>query len=449
MRTRLVLLVTATVSLVLVAFLAPLAILVRTTAEDRAMSSAIVEAQALVPTVAGVDQASLALTIAQTNAVSQYPVTVFLAGGRVIGVAAPRSTAVDLAATGRSISAETSGGREILVAVDGLDEGTAVIRTFVSDDQLHQGVSRAWLVLGLLGLGLLGLSLVVADQLARALIRPISALAEVSYRLAHGNLSARAAPTGPAEVRLVGAGLNLLANRIGELLNAERESVADLSHRLRTPLTALRIDAESISEPGERAQIMADLDAVERTVNEVIREGRRPVREGIAAACDATEVVAGRAEFWSVLAEEEGRRMRVTLPAQALPVRVGADDLSAAVDALLGNVFAHTSEGVDFSVSLGPGPAGGAELVVADDGPGLPDAPVLRRGHSGGGSTGLGLDIVHRTAVSSGGEVLLGRSSSGGARVEVRFGATPPPVLRRHRRSRRATRLSGTSDRPR
>ena len=96
------------------------------------------------------------------------------------------------------------------------------------------------------------LSVAVADQLARSLVRPLRAVAGASDRLATGDLSVRAELTGPPEVRRAGAGLNRLAVRIGELLAHERETVADLSHRLRTPLTALRIDAESLRSDAER-----------------------------------------------------------------------------------------------------------------------------------------------------------------------------------------------------
>ena len=58
---------------------------------------------------------------------------------------------------------------------------------------------------------------------------------------------------GPEEVRRVGAALNRLAGRIDELLAAERETVADLSHRLRTPLTAVRLDVESLPTPNARS----------------------------------------------------------------------------------------------------------------------------------------------------------------------------------------------------
>lgn len=423
MKSRLVLLVGATTSLVLVAFLVPLARLVRVAAEDRAVSIAIVEAQALAPMVATVDEPTLDLAVTQANARGEHPITVFLPSGEVIGAPAPRSAAVALAATGRSITAEAPGGREILVAVAGLAQGTAVIRTFISNAELHRGVVRSWLVLGMLGLGLLVVSVLVAHLLARNLTRPLTAAAQVSHRLALGDLSARAGPEGPAEVRQVSAGLNLLATRIGELLASEREMVADLSHRLRTPLTALRVDAESLADAEDRARIAADVDAVERTVNAVIRQARQPARDGVVASCDAAEVVGERVQFWSALADEERRPVGVDLASGPVAVRVNREDLAACVDALLGNVFAHTPEGCGMGVYLGRRAGGGAVLVVSDGGPGLPSPLVLQRGRSGSGSTGLGLDIVRRVAAKSGGALRLGHTTRGGAMITVEIGA--------------------------
>lgn len=427
------LLVGATSSLVLVAFIVPLALLVRAVAVDRAMSAAVVEAQALAPAVTSVDAADLDLAVAHANASARHPITVFLPDGRVVGVPVPASSAVDTGRTGRSTTADAPGGREVVVAVAGLSAGTAVVRTFVPDSELHAGVTRSWTVLALLGLGLLGVSLLVADRLARALTRPLSAVADVSHRLAQGSLGARAGPDGPPEVREVSAGLNLLADRITELLAQEREAVADLSHRLRTPLTALRIDVESLPEAPARARLMADLDAVDRTVDAVIREADRPVREGVAVGCDAVAVVAERVQFWSVLAEEENRRVGATVAPHPVPVRLARGDLAAGVDALIGNVFRHTPEGTAFTVTLAALPTGGGRLTIADDGPGLPDAPVHRRGESGAGSTGLGLDIVRRAAASSGGRIWLDRSASGGAAITVEFGPPSPAVVRSHR----------------
>ena len=222
-------------------------------------------------------------------------------------------------------------------------------------------------------------------------------------------------------MREVGTAVNQLAGRIGELLAAEREGAADLAHRLRTPLTALRLDVEGLP-PAERDRLLDDVDALSRGIDEVIHEARRPVREGVGAECDAPTFVVERAEFWSALAADEGRSIRIGQSGTPLPVRVPAADLAAAVDALLGNVFAHTPEGTALVVDVRPREDGGAVVTVADEGPGIPEGAV-ERGRSGAGSTGLGLDIARRTAEASGGELRLS-SSAAGTQVSLDLG--PP-----------------------
>ncbi len=438
MRLRVILLVVATSSLVLISFLVPLALVLRTLAADRAVSAATAQAQSMAPLVTTLPTGSLQLTVDQVNAQSRTPVTVFLPSGTELGAAAPLSAAVRLARNGHSFSADTGGGKEVLVAVEGLPGGSAVIRTFVPDSVLRHGVTRAWLLLGGVGLLLLVLSVAVADQLARSLVRPLTALARASDYLAAGDLSARATVAGPPEVRRAGAGLNRLAVRIGELLAHERETVADLSHRLRTPLTALRIDAESLRNGAEMERLLADVSSVERTVSEIIREARRPGRGRAQAICDAAQVIAERAAFWWPLAEDQDRRMTVEVAPGPVPVLVSRDDLAACADILLENVFAHTPEDAAFTIRLSRRAAGGAWLVVADDGPGFGDADPTRRGVSSGGSTGLGLDIARRIAATSGGTLTIGRSASGGGSVTLGLGsvAGPPADGRRHRRTR-------------
>ena len=90
----------------------------------------------------------------------------------------------------------------------------------------------------------------------------------------------------------MGVALNQLADRIDELIAEERETVADLSHRLRTPLTALRLDAEALRDPAERERIGEHVSSVERTLTAVIHSARRPQREGRMPSGDATSVVA-------------------------------------------------------------------------------------------------------------------------------------------------------------
>src|SRR3984957_17432430 len=223
----------------------------------------------------------------------------------------------------------------------------------------------------------------------------------------------------------MGLAVNSLAERIMELLELEREQAADLSHRLRTPLAALALEADSLEDRGDRQRMGAAVRDLTEAVNSVIVEVRQDRPERVAEISDITETVRTRLDFWSVLAEEQGRPWTSVLPETELLVAVPSGDLAAAVDALIGNVLAHTPEGTGFSVRLS-GTDTSAVLVVEDEGPGLPAGPVDRRGHSGTGSTGLGLDIVRRTAERSGGAMSTGTARGRpGARVEVAFGRDP------------------------
>ncbi|SCE72128.1 Signal transduction histidine kinase [Micromonospora coriariae] len=428
MRARLALLVAAVSVLTLIAFLVPLALLVRAVAEDRATVRATADAQSLVPVVGTADATTIRLTVEQLAAESGRPVSVFLPDGTVLGAPVPRTPAVALAARGQSLTGESADGREVVIAVQGRADGTGVIRVLVPPHELTAGVTRAWLVLALLGVVLVVIGLVVADRLARSLVRPISDLSAVSNRLANAELDARVVPAGPAELREVAGALNHLAGRIQVLLRQEREQVADLSHRLRTPLTALRLEAESLRDPDDAARITAAADGLERAVTGLIRQARwrRSPATGTATS-DAASIVGDRVAFWSVLAEDTGRTVTLDLAPGPLPVGVPADDLTAAVDALLGNVFAHTPDGTPFAVRLAR-EEGQVQLTITDEGPGMP-AGAVRRGASPAGSTGLGLDIARRAAQAGGGRLELRTGPGGGAQVLLRLGPPTPERL--------------------
>jgi signal transduction histidine kinase len=349
-------------------------------------------------------------------------VTVFYPDGRTSGAPAQRSPSIALAARGQAFTATTEdGGLEVLLPVEGLAGGTAVVRSYAPPALLREGVVRTQLVLGLLGVALFLVGLVLADRLGRRLVGSVTDLAATADRLAAGDLTARATPSRTPELRRVGVELNRLAGRIQGLLAEQREEVADLAHRLRTPITALRLDVDGLRDGEERTRLDADVDTLNRIVDEVIRTARRPVREGAGASADLVSVVADRARFWSALADDGGRRFDRVLPAVPVPVRATAEDLSAALDALLENVFSHTPDGTAVRVTASWLPDGGGVLAVEDAGPGF--VSYEGRGASTAGSTGLGLDIARRTAEAAGGSMRLGTSPLGGALVELTLAA--------------------------
>jgi signal transduction histidine kinase len=126
-------------------------------------------------------------------------------------------------------------------------------------------------------------------------------------------------------------------------------------------------------------------------------------------------------DFWSALAADQGRTVTVEVPQRPMPAALDATELADALDVLLDNVFAHTPEGTAFEVALSHDSAGAVRLEVIDAGPGISDPALTERGVSGAGSTGLGLDIVRRTAEAAGGELVVRRGLRGGTVAIVTF----------------------------
>jgi signal transduction histidine kinase len=429
MRSRLLLLAAATTSLVVVAFLIPLAILVRNLAETNALKDGLRDSQLVTQAVAFADPTHIKSALDSYNKNSAITSSVLLPNGSWIG-AVPADTdspSAKLARGGNGkaslqVTVHYAGGIEIWNPIPS-SEGLLLVRTYVPKPLLDHNVTAALVLLVAVGLSMLAVAMIVADRLAQRTARPVVALASTANKLAAGELAARATLEGPREVVAVGVALNRLAQRIGELLDDEREQVADLSHRLRTPVAAVRLAVEALPKSPEARRLYEHVDALERSVGDVIREARRGVRATPPAASDVVSVVRERVAFWAVLAEDQGRRVELRLPTGTREVKVEPDELAAAVDALLENVFAHTPEGTAMAVVVDL-VGNAARVTVSDEGPGML-AHAVDRGRSGGGSTGLGLDIVRRTAESSGGRLEVGQSPTGGATVTIWLGPCP------------------------
>jgi len=292
------------------------------------------------------------------------------------------------------------GGRAVQVFTR-TPTGAARAVAVVTDASVRARLARQYAVAGAIAAVLLLLAWIAAEVTGRRLVRPLQRAARTATALRDGDLSARAPVEGPEEVAAVAIELNALAARIGELLTQEREAAADLSHRLRTPLTSVRLSVEGLPDGPQRAELEAGLDRLERTLTQIIRAARRGVREGIHPRCDAAQVARERVAFWQPLAEDQERALSVDVPGGPIWVRSTADDLGAALDALIENVVAHTPDGTAFAVVLRPA-SYGADIVVSDEGGGIsPDA--LARGTSDRGSSGLGLDIARSVAEATGG----------------------------------------------
>lgn len=448
MRRQLAFVTLAVASLVVIAFLVPLGVLVRNQAVDRALTRAerFGESVAAALAVSSGSQSPATVEPDLARAVlaafgEPDGLSIVFPDGFTVGAVVVPSQHLAQARGGAAFTARTDVGAEVLIPVlvaDGPLSGEAVVvRAFVAEMELSRGVGLAWLMLGGLGVFLVAVAVVAADRLGRSMVRPVTSLSAAARRLGDGDLDTRVVPEGPSEIAEVGHAFNHLAGRLEELLSAERESVADLSHRLRTPLTALRLQVETIADESQVAALLQDIGAIEAAVDRLINEAREPTTQR--GTSDLAATVRHRAAFWGVLAEDQDRIAEIAIDEHPMIVSIGAEDVGALVDTLMQNIFGHTQPGVGYRIVAGLA-EGRPTLVVEDDGPGFPSEAVRTRGTSGAGSTGLGLDIVSRIAESVGGEMGLGSSASGGARVTVLLG---PPMTRSKSRSEATTRVAG------
>lgn len=439
MRRRILLLSVGMTTLVVLAFAVPLTILLRNAAADDSMKSARYRAETIANYVGDKDHTAADIQAYIDSVQGDAPgrISVRMPDGTTLGdpppggVTAPKPLPAGyddgehgppkLTATSfRSVG----GGKAAELSV-GTPDGPASICLYLTAEELYDGLVPRILVLLAGSLLVLLLSVIGAELVSRRLARPLEETARTAERLAKGDMDARAPTTGPAEVAKVGAALNGLADRIDEVIAVEREAVADLSHRLRTPLTALRLQVEALPDRERAEELNLQVNTLERTLTAVIRAARRPQREGRVPHCDAVEVTRRRAAFWEPLFEDQGRELILDLLQPPAMVRASAEDLAAAIDALVENVVAHTPDGTPARIILTRqrvGNSDGVLIVVADEGPGIP-LGAGERGRSDRGSTGLGLDIARRCAEAAGGRLTIHPNLPAGSSVHLTLAA--------------------------
>ncbi|MFJ1802748.1 ATP-binding protein [Streptomyces sp. NPDC088180] len=438
MRWALVKVCLAVTAMVVIAFAVPLGLVIREMASDRAFSDAERQAAMIAPTLSiTTDREKLTRAVLSTEPGDRGRLAVHVpAEGAPLDIGTRRATAKDVATVrkaGRASITEVTDGFALLQPTALGTGDIAVVEVFVPEREVSHGVATAWLTLAGVGVALIVGSVAVADRLGIRMVQPAQRLAGAAQDLGEGRLGTRVPEEGPTELRSAAVAFNSMADQVVQLLANERELAADLSHRLRTPLTVLRLNAASLGEGPAAEQTRAAVQQLEHEVDTIIRTAReqrpQPQNGQAGAGCDASEVIRERMGFWSALAEDEGREVRLAGVDRTVRIPVARPELAAALDALLGNVFRHTPEGTAFSVDVHH--SGDAVIVlVSDAGPGISDPKAaLARGASGRdaasgsvGSTGLGLDIVRRVAESTGGDLRIGRSVLGGTEVRIWIG---------------------------
>jgi signal transduction histidine kinase len=289
----------------------------------------------------------------------------------------------------------------------------------VPGDLLHQpDLLRVALWWGLSLLGAVPLSLFVA----RRLTAPIRRFSEAAERLGL-DISASPLPeTGPAELRAAAAAVNGMQNRIKRFVDDRTEMLAAISHDLRTPISRLRLRAESLAPGGGRRPMIDDLQHMDRMIAATLDFARDA--NGGEAPCriDLVSLVETECETLADLGRDIGYRGPTHLAFTCRPLA-----LARAVRNILENAVAYGGRTTVTLIDR----SDWAEIEVADSGPGIPEAEqsrvfepfyrldLARSAEQPG--TGLGLSIARNILRAHGGEVTLGNRETGGLLVVLRL----------------------------
>ncbi len=354
------------------------------------------------------------------------------------------------AESGSDVSKRVGSWLRVTVAVGDTDESAGSVVYARSADALDDRIADMWGWLALSGLAVLLLGILLAVRLARWVAGPLETLDATAARLGTGALDARAEGiAGPREVRRLADTFNAMASRTQALVHSHRGWVADVSHQLRTPLTALRLRLDVLAAESD-AETARELDGVQEEIARLSRlvDGLLAVARAEAAtpspeAIRADAVAAERVAAWEPVARERGVTLNLADPArehQIPAAYLAPGDLEQILDNLLANALDAVPDGGRVTVHVEPSDRagsgsgassanGGVSLRVSDDGPGMDDAAksaAFRRFGRFAQGSGLGLAIVHRLVTIGGGTIRLVDTPGGGLTVEL--GLPSPPT---------------------
>jgi signal transduction histidine kinase len=383
--------------------------------------------------------AALATAITQLRGSGDRVAIVGRAGRLIAGAALPAAAGqVRRVLAGYPRTVRPADGVLLVVTPVRSDAGHATVGAVALSrpaGPLGHRLAVLWAWLGVVSLAGLAAGALVAIALARWVSGPLGALEATARQLGDGALATRSdLRSGPGEVRRLAANFNTMAGRLEALVHGHRAMMADVSHQLRTPLTALRLRLDLLAQDADTGAA----DEIAGAQEEISRLSR--LVDGLLAVARAENVVtrpvpvavhgvAGdRTAAWRPAAQERGIEITAVCPSPVW-ASLGDGHLEQILDNLLANAIDAVPPGGHVRVRCtAAGPV--ALIVVEDDGPGMSESQrkaAFRRFFSASpGGSGLGLAIVHRLVTSNGGRAELSESPGGGLTVTLKVQAGQP-----------------------
>ncbi|MEJ8280941.1 sensor histidine kinase [Pseudonocardia spirodelae] len=323
------------------------------------------------------------------------------------------------------------------VLVDG--EVVGAVETVSPTDALRAETVRTWsLIAGAAVFALLA-GILVALPLTAWVLRPVrrldQAMGRVGTAVAAGERPG--SPTrrsGPPELRSLAGSFDRMTETVREALAAQRAFVADASHQLRNPLTALRLRLSNLDghvradASDDHLAAMEEAERLSRVLDGLLALARaeRAVEDPAGAGeTDLDVVIAERVDNWRPLAEHSGIELRRSGP-HGLRAAISETGLDTVLDAVLDNALKYTPAGRRVRVAtlrttdlIGVSVVDGGPGMTAEDRARATDRFWRAPGQTNVEGSGLGLAIAARTAVAAGGSLQLGPAPGGGLRVTL------------------------------
>ncbi len=312
--------------------------------------------------------------------------------------------------------------------------GEMVVTVWTNSSYVTNRVYGAELQIGGLALLAVTVAVVLALLQARRLARPLQELARAADRLGSGAARPLGRRYGIQELDRVAEGLDGSAQRITDLLSAERDFAVDASHQLRTPLTALSMRLEEMIAAAdypdvvreEGAAALAQTERLTDVVSQLLGQAGRSIA-GAPSLASVDEIVAQQVVEWEPAFRRVNRKLEVAgdkgLYAYATP-----GGASQVIATLLDNALVHGAGAVTIRTSK---TRRSVVVEVRDEGSGVPPELVPRifeRSVSGSpGGTGLGLALARTVAAADGGQVVLVRPRPAVFALFLPHGTADPP----------------------
>jgi len=282
-------------------------------------------------------------------------------------------------------------------------------------------------------------AILVGILLSRSIIGPLERMTLASEAMARGDYSQTIAGGGQDEVGRLAQAFNTMAREVHRAHQMERDFVANVSHDLKTPLTAIQGFAQALvdgtaQDPQAQAHaaqiILEETERMRRLIQNLLDLAR--LESGQASIdhvpVDLIAVLTDVSRAFGSRAEQSGISLVLRLPASLPPVVGDAARLDQAFSNLLDNALRHTPAGGQVELSALPTSEATVEITVSDTGCGIPPAELPRiferfyrldKARAGNSGTGLGLSIVREIVGAHGGSIRAASQVGQGSRFTI------------------------------